>query len=338
VKKHNFNLISVVSSLALLLLCIGNVVQAAHVSADSIVHFAAAQFSSGVYQQTAKLVELYDNQSTDTEHQSNHAHLRGLLLSSAGSWSNLKQLFDASFEFTVVRADIAEAVYQNPQRFNYEQTVEHIRTIGQLPPSYMHIIARKKGKSKRTLESLTGANIGLGLPGDATMHSIKKLFASHNLPIHAVNVKYHTLESSVRKLRDEQYEALVLIDQLPSPHVDNLLAEGKFELISLDSDIVDSFISSSSNPAIYRKAVRSTEWQSEAVVTLAIDMLLVSKDTIAPNVIEPLIPHLYSEALSKDSATKKTEFSTDSTIPMHDAVTQSTLRSKKTATLQVEQQ
>jgi len=339
VKIRTKNFITLATTSLACSLTLSNLVQADHLAPESIVSIASAQSGSGTYLQAVQLVENYDRETRSQARRQNHSHVLGLVLSSSGSSSNLKQLVESRFEFGVVRADIAEAVYKRPRDYGIDLRIDHLRTIGKMSPSYVQIIARRNAQVKRSLDSLKGSNIGMGLPDEAIIHTVKTLFSNHGLPLESVNVFHQTLAESVRKLRTGQFDAMVIIDQLPNPLVDELMDEGDFELISLDSSKVDHFIANSANSANYAKHLRQIKGQVEAVVSLAINTLLVSKDTVPPHQIEPLLPYLHTTI----SAPSGRDISTDDAvkspiIPAHDAVRAYSIRAARSLPQQADQQ
>lgn len=307
---------------------------AEHLSPDSIVGISSAQTGSGTYEKTAELVSYYSAYDRANHNHENHRHLQSLLLSASGSCSNLKSLIESRFEFAVVRADIADAVYHQPHKFNYDLRVDHLRTIGELSPSFLQIVARKTAQQNRKLNSLRGKKVGLGLPDEQIKFSIEKLFELHELPMSSIDIHYHTLPESVRRLRSDELDALVVLDQLPTHYIDELLATQQFELIGLEQDKLNSFVTNSSHYQVHDRLIEGSD---QPVLSIAYNTILVSRDTVPPYQIEPLLHYLQSKDLAGAQTNTGVNAVFPTAIPIHNAVREAALHTEEKQPLAAEQ-
>lgn len=306
---------------------------AAHLQPDSIVMFSSDQSGTGIYHHTAQLADLYSERSNEMTSKQSHSHRLGLVLSASGSCGNVKNLIESTFEFGVVRADIAEAIFHNPQKFGFDLRVDNLRVVGKLAPSYLHIIARKDGNPSRQLADLRDSKIGMGLPDQQVSYSARNVFEAHGLPLKSFEQHNHTVADSILRLRNGQLDAIALFDQIPSPQIDSLLREGDYELISLNSEILESVLQRFSNTTVYHSKFELMEGRGQPLMMLAIDNWLMTSATASPTDIEPLAAHFREQsrlelpASASDSAVVST---IQSSIPLHEAIRNSALRTEQT--------
>ena len=271
---------------------IWNTALADHSSPDSISRFASGAPGSGIALYTDLIAEsLWQNSRQHSSRLSTH-HF-GVAMASAGSGTNLQNLNDGRVEFAVVRADLALAARDRPDKFNLDLNAERIRLVAHLAPALVHILVRRDGIDAPTsLADLNHRSVSIGLPGDIAHHTLKNLIEAHGVNWRSLTLKNYPVSAAYPRLVNGQLDAIITIDQPDSPQLAALLRDEENRLLGLDPEVIKNAIRPSAQDNAYRVDSSTLKFGGQALSTMAIDMLLLAQETVAPESVDLVLKHI----------------------------------------------
>lgn len=288
------------------------------IAPQSIIRISASEQTTSIYQNAQKVSrDISDASLAQSKDTGADYHLM-ITLSSSGSMSNIRNLVEGRAEFGIVGSDIANAIYNNPKKWDMERAIDRVRLVTTLEPSILHVIVPKKNNGPKSLSDLKNAEVSIGLPSAKTRQSIAKLFAMHDLPTKELNLRYFPLRLALRRLRENKLDAVITFDQAPNRYIAELLATGEYTLLSLNSDILDQ---DDYSDLAGCKLVTGSPYPDLPAnfLTASVDNYLLVQDNVPPAIVTTIVQLLGD-----------VEGTTDSPIPLHDAV--STLQNEAART------
>ena len=282
--------------------------QSKTITPQSIVRISTSEQSTNIYQNAQKVSRyLSDTSLADSRATGNDYHLM-ITLSSSGSTSNIQNLVEGRAEFGIVSSDIANAIYENPKKWDLERAIDRVRLVTTLEPTMLHIVVPSGSTGPTKLRDLKNATVSVGLPSARTHQSIAKLFAMHDLPTKELNLRYFPLRQALKRLKENRLDAVIFFDQAPNQYIAELLDTGDYTLLSLSPDLLDQ---GDYSELAGSKLITGAPYSNlpENYMTASVDTYLLVQDNVPPAIVTTIVQKLGD-----------IDRTTDSPIPLHDAV------------------
>jgi len=310
----------------LLLLTLSSTVAVAdHLPPQSVMRLGAAEHGTGIFTSSINLAQVYHQDSIDSRRVASHEHNFGVAMSSAGSIGNLRDLAAGRIEFGFVHANLANLALRSPQALGLDQSVSRLRLVAAMQPSMVQIIARRT-LGDGTINSLRGKRVSFGMTDTGQFASANTIFDAHGIAKEDLKRFHYPLTLAAQKLKSRKLDAIVLVDQSPSPLVRQLLQNQEYHLLRLDRGVVETLINGKNQLALHLVEKNPYDSTDNQFTTVSVDTYLLSQDTVPPASVMPILMHLKKQNnLRKNglpSSASLQEFrvkSLESLMPMHDA-------------------
>ncbi|MBX2825047.1 MAG: TAXI family TRAP transporter solute-binding subunit [Gammaproteobacteria bacterium] len=296
-----------------------------HLPPQSVMRLGAAEHGTGTFNTAVSLADVFHQESTRTRHSASHDHQFGVAMSSPGSIGNLRDLAAGRVEFGFVHANLANLALDAPKKIGLDQSVNRLRLVATMAPAVVQIVARRK-LGDGTIRSLQGKRVSFGMTDTGQSFTATGLFTAHGMDAQSLNKFHFPLSLAVQKLKSRSLDAIVLIDQSPSPLLRRLLQDPEYRLLSLDASALDQLIEAGKLGSMHLVEKNPYDSTDKEFLSVAVDTYLLSHDMVAPSSVLPILKYVKKQnqllemGLPSDAPAQTFRVKgIESLLPMHDA-------------------
>lgn len=261
------------------------------VSSSPVLRIAAADRSSATFGGARSLADMY-----------NWRHLAGrefmlenktlaVAVASGGAVANLADLSAARTELALVRADIADAAYQNPEQFGLDKNINRIRLVATHKPEFLHIVVRNDFAGT-TVADLADKRVSTAAIGASTLFQLNEMLQAQGTSTSKLQQYHIPLRESFERLRRGQLDAVVYFDQTPSGLVVEGLASGELRLLSLDHEALQQFQSTPAGALVQASRAATFYSGADDVLALQLPTYLLAQSYVSVADTEVLLDNL----------------------------------------------
>jgi uncharacterized protein len=211
-----------------------------------------------------------------------------------GSVANVNAISGGASESGFSQADVAYWAYTGTGVFEGKGKIEDLRSIANLYPESVHVVARK-GLGAKSIADLKGKKVSLDEPGSGTLINAKIILAAHGLSEKDVVAEYLKPNQAAEKMKDGSVDAFFFTGGFPAAAIAELASTGSgITLLSIDGAASEKlrkdfpFFSANEIPAGIYKDVG-------AVKTIAVGAHWVTSAKIPADTIYAVTKGLWSD-------------------------------------------
>ena len=293
-------------------------------ASETFLRIASSAYGSGFRQSASTLAGLFNWRFLVDQEYPGESHPLAVPMSSPGSLTNMGDLLSGRAEIALVRADLADSAYRNPDKLGFEDQVKQLRIVATHKPALLHVLVRADFKGD-SLADLARETVSVGT-GNATLYGLRQLLQIHAAPVSELNVVHVPIGESLKRLEQGKLSAVIFIDQAPSNLVADALANSRLKLLSLDPDKIEQTIRLKQDQPIQAVEASSVYSNVDGIHTVQIPVVLLTHRHVSSSTVEAVLNVLNARGASlraaPDARTAFTPSLIDprqSAIPLHPA-------------------
>jgi len=153
--------------------------------------------------------------------------------SANGSVANVTAIQSGSLESGFAQSDVAYWAYTGTETFKGKPRMEKLRTIANLYPESLHLVARI-GSGINSVQDLRGKHVSLDEPGSGTLIDARIVLDAYGLSSTDFKAEYIKPNLAVERIMQDKLDAFFIVAGYPTNSIKILAAEGKAKLIPID--------------------------------------------------------------------------------------------------------
>jgi len=206
------------------------------------------------------------------------------VLETAGSVANVRLLADRAVDLAFLQSNVLSSTPRGEAADVDSDAVASFRTVARLYEEVLQIVARKDADA-RTLRDLDGGRVFVGAPSSGTAETSALLFEHFG-----IRPRFDHEDRVEERLSSGELDAAVFVAGLKTQAVGKLLATGRMKLVPVGEVARGSAVEGAclslpgTRPGLIPRGTYGTE-PSQAVATLAVDALLVTRADVAAHLV-----------------------------------------------------
>lgn len=156
--------------------------------------------------------------------------LLGLAQTTTNPVDSIDSLRARSLEAAIVSGDIADAALNGTGPFKKAGAMADLRAIVNVGEVVLHIVVAKESKVS-TVKDLAGKKIAIGAADSENALTAKALLRAAGLAEKKIKAVNSETAAAAAALLTGEIDALIVVDQLPSTEVADLMASGNYRLV-----------------------------------------------------------------------------------------------------------
>ena len=161
--------------------------------------------------------------------------------SSNGSVSNVRGIQRGSLESGFAQSDVAYWAYTASGKFRNDSPLRELRSIANLYPESIHIVARK-GSGIRRVRDLIGKRVSLDEPGSGTLIDAELVLNEYGITRDDIEVEFIKPDLAMQRIKDNKLDAFFTVAGYPTKAVTILAADSGANLIPIDGPEADRLV------------------------------------------------------------------------------------------------
>jgi TRAP transporter TAXI family solute receptor len=161
--------------------------------------------------------------------------------SSNGSVSNVRGIQRGNLESGFAQSDVAYWAYTASGKFRNDSPLRELRSIANLYPESIHIVARK-GSGIRRVRDLIGKRVSLDEPGSGTLIDAELVLSEYGISRDDIEVEFIKPDLAMQRIKDNKLDAFFTVAGYPTKAVAILAAESGANLVPIDGPQADRLV------------------------------------------------------------------------------------------------
>lgn len=153
-------------------------------------------------------------------------------VASNGSVANINAIGSGAMESGFTQSDVAFWAYTGTGVYEGKPKVDSLRSIANLYPETIHLVARK-GSGIKTPADLKGKRVSLDEPGSGTLIDARIVLAAYGLTEKDVSPEYLKPNAAGDRLRDGALDAFFFVGGFPAGAISELATSSGIELVPI---------------------------------------------------------------------------------------------------------
>jgi TRAP transporter TAXI family solute receptor len=153
-------------------------------------------------------------------------------VASNGSVANINAIMGGSLESGFSQSDVAYWAYTGTGVFEGKPKATDLRSIANLYPETIHLVARK-GAGIKSVADLKGKRVSLDEPGSGTLVDARIVLAAFGLSEKDIKAEYLKPNQAGEKVKDNALDAFFFVGGTPAGAVVELASSAGIELIPI---------------------------------------------------------------------------------------------------------
>ncbi|MBO5648927.1 MAG: TAXI family TRAP transporter solute-binding subunit [Clostridia bacterium] len=168
------------------------------------------------------------------------------VVSTGGSAANLKGIRDGDYKMAIVQNDTMINAYNNLDPDNFDAAITNFSVLGEVYSEVIQIVVRADLKdSVNSLADLKGLRVSVGDAGSGVYNNAKELLAAYNIDIDKdITQNNLSVGESANAMKDGNLDAFFFTSGAPTTAITELITAMDIFLLSIDEDVMNSFIAS----------------------------------------------------------------------------------------------
>ena len=199
-----------------------------------LLRIISADFASGLYESSKSLATVFNWRHMPDQFASGETISRAIAVSTAGPLSSLEALMDGRAELAIVRADLADRIFNRDDEIRFDSRGE-LRLVSTHTPVMLHVVVRDDFEGTH-LSDLAGKRVNIGSDDTATMMNLSELLHQSGFAANTIEPYFAPVADALRRLDNGSVDAVAFFDQAPSNLVSDAINTRKFRLLAVDSE------------------------------------------------------------------------------------------------------
>ncbi len=213
---------------------------------------------------------------------------------SEGTIANVTDVNAHRVNSGLAQADVVAEAIAGTGAFAKRGKQSHIAVIAALFPEELHLVVAKSAKIK-SVEGLRGKRVSLGDPGSGTIVTAKAVLAAYRIPARRIKALELPSDMAADALENGKLDAFFFMGGAPVGLVNDLIADGKAELLPIDGDGRKRLIAR--EPALSADAIATGTYAGQgAVQTVSVRALWIVNDAEPVNLVYGITKALFNPA------------------------------------------
>ncbi|MDH3220836.1 MAG: TAXI family TRAP transporter solute-binding subunit [Gammaproteobacteria bacterium] len=150
-----------------------------------------------------------------------------------GSVANVRDIQNGNLESAFVQSDVAHWAYTGTGTFRGNPPMRQLRTIANLYPESIHIVARADA-GIGTVRDLVGKRVSLDEPGSGTLIDAELVLREYGISIDDIQVEYMKADLAIKWMRSNRLDAFFVVAGYPTQAVYDLATETRIRILPID--------------------------------------------------------------------------------------------------------
>ena len=160
-------------------------------------------------------------------------------LASNGSVANINGIAGGSLESGFSQSDVAYWAYTGTGVFEGQAKVENLRTIANLYPESIHIVARADSGID-SVADLKGKKVSLDEPGSGTLVDARLILAAYGITENDIEPEYLKPNQAADLMRDGSMDAFFFVGGFPAGAIAELATSRSIKLVPITGAEADA--------------------------------------------------------------------------------------------------
>ncbi len=160
--------------------------------------------------------------------------------STGATVANINTLRDSAVDLAIVQNDITYYAANGIEMFK-DKKVDNIRGMASLYPETCQIITLESSGIK-SIAGLRGKRVAVGAAGSGVEANARQIMEAYGVTYNDIEVQYLSFGEAVRALKNGNIDAAFLTAGYPTAAVQDIAANNKVRLLSIDEDKADDLI------------------------------------------------------------------------------------------------
>lgn len=155
-------------------------------------------------------------------------------VASNGSVANVNAIVSGAAESGFSQADVAYWAYTGTGVYEGKPKVDELRSIANLYPESVHVVARKSLGAK-SIADLKGKKVSLDEPGSGTLLNARAILAAYGITEKDITAEYLKPNQAAEKLKDGSVDAFFFTGGYPAAAISELASTGTgIDVLTID--------------------------------------------------------------------------------------------------------
>lgn len=163
-------------------------------------------------------------------------------VASNGSVGNINAIQGGSLESGFTQSDVAYWAYTGTGVFEGKPKIENLRTIANLYPETIHLVARKAANIK-SVADLKGKRVSLDEPGSGTLVDARLILAAYGLSEKDLKAEYLKPNQAGEHMRDGGMDAFFFVGGYPAGAIAELASSVGVDIVPISGPEADKILS-----------------------------------------------------------------------------------------------
>lgn len=215
-------------------------------------------------------------------------------LTSSGSQANLNLIKNGDAITGFSQSDLAYWSYTGTGAFANKPTFNELRAIASLYSEAVHIVVRKSSNIK-SINDLRGKRVSIGSRQSGTIMQARLVLNAYKMSEDEMQTEFLNNQQAIKKLKDNQLDALFFTVGVPAPSIEALLADNDYELLSLDAEAQQAILHQGHYFMPY--TIKAGAYKNNREIkTISVYVLWLTRADVDDNLIYEMTKALWSDA------------------------------------------
>ncbi|MCY1667101.1 TAXI family TRAP transporter solute-binding subunit [Rhizobium sp. SL86] len=219
-------------------------------------------------------------------------------LSSNGSVANINAIAGGSLESGFAQSDVATWAYSGTGIWQGKPAVEKLRTIANLYPESIHLVASAASGIK-SVKDLKGKRVSLDEPGSGTLVDARIILEGYGLKEQDVTAEFLKPDQAADRMRDGAMDAFFFVGGFPAGAIAELASQHKVTLVPITCEEAPSICEKYSFFASDTVPGGTYEGNPDAVKTLSVGAQWITSADQPEELIYGITKALWNDSTRK---------------------------------------
>jgi TRAP transporter TAXI family solute receptor len=216
---------------------------------------------------------------------------------SGASLVNLRLLQRSDVAVAMVQNDTAYYAFLGTEMFmdriaNKPQPFDALRGMAMLYPETIQVVTLRS-KNINSIADLKGKRLAVGAPGSGTEVNARQILRAHELGYYNTRPDFLNFAEAADQLKDGVVDAAFLTAGFPTAAVQDIAANRDLKIVPVSREVADSLRTQYPYYTAVTIPPNSYRGQTEAVDTVAVMAMLVTRQDVEENLVYSLVSAMW---------------------------------------------
>jgi len=206
---------------------------------------------------------------------------------------NLRAISRGDLEMGLAQADIAAWAYHGTAAYGDQEPLSNLRVLARLYPENVHLIVRQNSDIK-DITGLKGKKVAMGPENSGTAATAKLILSAYGVKWTTVQMKYMEFAAFARAFTEGTVDAAFIVSGAPTLAVEDVAGRTPIRLVPITGPTAEKL--AQVFPFYSRGVIPANTYPGQpAVETLDVSAVLVSRDTMNPDLAYGIVRAIWHE-------------------------------------------